>query len=89
MQVQIKPHIGKHLKTGKPVTLDQNQVFVDGKRVAYCGTKAGRPINFIAVEVDPNVVKAVVAAVTEQVGAPNLDKVNFCAGLVDAPESDE
>ena len=61
-------------------TFDQNQILDGERRIAYCGTRPGCPINFI-VALSYKQQDEVIAAVSEAVGHPN--KVSQPSLLVD------
>jgi hypothetical protein len=69
--VVIEPHPArrKNPATGEldQCIFDQQQVMVCGRRVAWCGAEAGKPISFIA-RFEPAFVAAVLAEVTAQLG---------------------
>ena len=47
MNVELTPHRGINMATGKEVTLPQYQVIADGKRVGFLGWGKGKKICFI------------------------------------------
>ena len=67
--IDIIPHVGRKAN-GQEVTLDQMQVMRNGKRVAYCGTKEGQPVNFIR-QVDDSLREQVLKAVADCHGKPS------------------
>lgn len=47
MIVDLKPHNGRCLRTGKPIRIPQDRIFVDGEAVGYLAHKPGSKICLI------------------------------------------
>ena len=45
--IELKPHVGKHMVTGRPIELKQDMIFCDGEHVGYIGHQPGAPLNLI------------------------------------------
>ena len=74
--IEVIPHVGRKAN-GEEVVLDQLQVMVSGRRVAYCGTKVGSPINFIRPVSDAEkteIVEAVKKAIKGEPGKVSIPK---------------
>jgi len=80
-QLKIVPHVGDD-----GTRFDQNQIFLGKKRLGYCGTKPGRPINLI-VKVSPELKAGIEALVEREIGAPN--KTSVAPEVVEDPDGDE
>lgn len=68
MLIELKPHVGKHLVSGKPVPFQQDVIFADGQQVGYVGWQANAPINLIVPDPDDSLKAAVREAVQAKHG---------------------
>lgn len=87
MNIEIKPMQRK--VSGKLVDwieFPQRQVLIDGRRVAYCGSKPGMPINFRR-ELGEDIKRAVKAKVEDYLQGPAGRLVNP-APIIEDEEGD-
>lgn len=84
--VKLEPHPARQEIHGVlvPIIKDQQQVMVNGVRVAYCGVEPGKPLCFIR-EYPPTFVELVQADVERQLGGP-CSGVNSAPGIVEKPK---
>lgn len=68
MQVELRPHIGKHCATGRQVDLGQDRIFVDGFHLGYVGRQPDAPINLIYPDVPEDQQQAIREAVRAKYG---------------------
>lgn len=91
MQIELRPHVGKSMASGRPVDLKQDMIFLDGEHVGYVGRQPDAPINLIRAEFLDEQVAAIRAAVQAKYGGqaqqvaipPQLPDEAMDAGDVD------
>ena len=100
MEIRIEPHPAREIVHGEPVQIifDQQQVMVDGVRVAWCGDKPGKPLSFIRhypeafiQQIKAFVEKALegkVSHVGRQVSPADIEALEYAGDDADESEGD-
>lgn len=74
MNIELRPHVGKSLASGRAIDLKQDRIFVDGQHVGYVGREVNAPINLIYHDMPEDHIEAIRNAVRGKYGG-TADKV--------------
>lgn len=72
--IELRPHVGKSMASGRVIDLQQDRIFVDGQHVGYVARQAGAPINLIYPDIPEDHIESIRGAVAAKYGGA-ADKV--------------
>lgn len=81
-RVEIRPHVGTNLASGRQVDLGQERVYVDGRVIGYLSRRRGPQPRLVLIRTVP---AADLVAAVEAVGAAYGSKVRVFGRAPDIP----
>ena len=88
MNIELRPHVGKSMASGRVIDLQQDRIFVDGQHVGYVARQAGAPINLIYPDIPEDHIESIRGAVAAKYGGA-ANKVAAPVAIADSERDGE